>query len=61
MVTLFLGDKNSDYYMPGTIDELAKNIVKVKHFYKFNFETRILKTYVEYNKIDRLTSLQYLN
>ena len=48
MVTLFLGDKNSDYYMPGTIDELAKNIVKVKHFHKFNFEVRLLKTYMEY-------------
>ena len=34
MVTLFLGDKDSDYYMPGTTEELAKHIVKVSH--RFN-------------------------
>lgn len=28
MVTLFLGDKESDYYMPGTTEQLAKHIVK---------------------------------
>ncbi len=33
-MTLFLGDKNSPYYKPGSIEELANHIVRYLSGYK---------------------------
>ena len=35
VVSLFLGDKTSPYYKPGTIDELAQHVVQVRQNFKF--------------------------